>query len=213
MPRRVYTLRMAEPANDTLSLVRLARKGDAGAAEKLFERYLPRVRQIVAYRLGFRLSDFDAFEDLVQESLLNLFEKLDQFEERSEATFRNWVARCVGNTVLNHIRDEKAVKRGGGRVRPLSSFDSEDLSKIVFAGKDPSPSSVLRGKELRDRTEAVLLELKEHYREAIILRSFCEMSFEEVAGALGLRTEAAARKMVSRAMAELRQKLERKLEE
>lgn len=198
---------MVEPVDSTLSLVRLAKEGDAGAMEKLFVRYLPRVRQIVAFRLGFRPQDFAAFEDLVQESLLKLFEKLEQYEERSEATFRNWVSRCVAHTVSNQLRDGRAAKRGGGQVRPLSSFAGEDLSTVVFAAKDPSPSSLYRGKELRDRIEVALLELKEHYREAILLRSFCEMSFEEVAKTLGLRTEAAARKMFSRAMAELRQKL------
>jgi DNA-directed RNA polymerase specialized sigma24 family protein len=51
--------------------------------------------------------------------------------------------------------------------------------------------------------------MKEEHREAILLRRFCEMSYGEVAAALGLPSEVAARKVVSRAAADLRERLDR----
>ncbi len=42
----------------TTCLVLAAQGGDRDALEGLFRRYLPRVRQIVALRLGYSLRDF-----------------------------------------------------------------------------------------------------------------------------------------------------------
>jgi hypothetical protein len=78
---------MSNPSLDietTLRLVRGAKSGDRKSLEDLFARYLPKVRRIVALRLGCTLRDFAAYEDMVQEGLLRAFEKLEQFQELSE---------------------------------------------------------------------------------------------------------------------------------
>jgi len=107
---------VSQGSEETVRLVRAAQSGDQRSIEALFERYLPRVRQIVALRLGYRTRDFAVHDDLVQEALVRAFRGLDRYEERSEGTFRNWVATCVANTVRNWFRDEKAARRGGGRA-------------------------------------------------------------------------------------------------
>ncbi len=172
--------------------------------EELFARYLPRVRQIVALRLGYRPSDFANHEDIVQEALLTAFKNLDHYEERSEATFRNWVSQCVANTTRDYFRRATAEKRGGGRVRSFGSFESENLSAIVFEGKEPTPSAIVGRKELVAKIEATLLEMKEHWREVILMRLFCEMSYREIGDELGIREETTVRKLFSRAIADLR---------
>jgi len=172
--------------------------------ESLFRRYLPRVRQIVALRLGFRPSAFSAHEDLVQESMLKTFQNLDRYEERSDATFRHWISTCVTNTIRDQFRRGGAEKRGDGKVRFFGSYESEDATAIVFQGNDPTPSAVLRGRELLGRLESGLLEMKEHWREVILLRLFCEMSYREVGDELGIAEEATVRKLFSRAMADLK---------
>ena len=83
----------------TTCLVLAAQGGDRDALEGLFRRYLPRVRQIVALRLGYSLRDFADSEDLVQEALLNVFRNLDRFGARSEGRFRYWLTRCVANSM------------------------------------------------------------------------------------------------------------------
>ncbi len=190
--------------DSTLSLVQSAQGGDRQALEQLFSRYLPRVRQIVAFRLGYRLEDFATYEDLVQEGLAQAFRNLERFEQRSEGSFRNWIASCVANTVSSHFRKAHAAKRGGGKVRPFSSYESEDVSVIVFEGKDPSPSTLYSRKEMLAKVEDAMLRMKEHQREAIVLRLFCEMSYDEVAETMGFSEEATARKVVSRALESLR---------
>ena len=190
----------------TISLVRDAQSGDRRALDDLFARYLPRVRQIVALRLGFRPSAFGSHEDIVQETLLKTFQNLDRYEERSEATFRNWISQCVANAVRDHFRRATAEKRGGGNVRPFGSFEGDDLSAIIFEGDEPTPSAIYGRKEAAERVEEQMLKLKEHWREVLILRLLCEMSYPEIAEEMGIREEATVRKLYSRALVELKRR-------
>jgi RNA polymerase sigma-70 factor (ECF subfamily) len=191
----------------TLRLVRGAQAGDRAALENLFERYLPRVRRIVSLRLGCPLKDFDGYEDLVQDSLLRAFEKLDQFAELSEGGFYHWVSTCVQTAVNLHFRKEGARKRGGGKVRAFSQLGDEGLTASIFSADTPGPRTRASAQELEEKVEAALLELKSHHREIIILRHVCGMSSEEVAKAMGFANPATARKALERALAELRKRL------
>ena len=65
----------AESYEATLELVGAAQKGDRSALEALFERYLPRVRQIVALRMGRRLNQVVEFDDIAQDVLLKVFQQ------------------------------------------------------------------------------------------------------------------------------------------
>jgi RNA polymerase sigma-70 factor (ECF subfamily) len=187
---------------ETDYLVQRAQKGDTRAVEELFRRYLPRVRQIVALRLGYRRTDSDALDDLVQESLLRVFENLDKYQAASEGRFRHWIATCVANSVRNCFRDARAEKRGGGRVRTFAEVYPADLASSIFPGKEPTPSAILAGKDALEKIEAALMALDERDRELIILRRLCEMSYAEIAEVVGLK-EVAARQAFHRAISRL----------
>ncbi|MBN1443826.1 MAG: hypothetical protein JXA90_14040, partial [Planctomycetes bacterium] len=98
---------------DTTVLVLAAQQGDRKALEVLFERYLPRVRRIVALRTGRRLEILYEQEDLVQQALMRAFADLHSYEKRSQAQFRNWIARCVEHELADLARKGAAAKRGG----------------------------------------------------------------------------------------------------
>jgi RNA polymerase sigma-70 factor (ECF subfamily) len=192
----------------TSFLVDAAKGGDRRALENLFARYLPRVRQIVALRLGRRQHQFLEDDDVVQEILFTVFQDLERFEHKSEGSFRNWIAKCVECKIVDLARNAEAKKRGGGKVRRFGDFGTERLSDSIFPGKGPTPSQVAQAKETEEKLEAALLSLPAHYREVIILRQLCEMSYPEVAKALGFREEVSARKACSRALAKLKELME-----
>lgn len=191
-----------EDLENTTNLVRGAQQGDRVSLEALFVRYLPRVRQAVALRLGYPLRDFYVYEDIVQESLLNVFQKLDRFDAESEGRFRNWLATCVANTVRQHFRRRGARKRGG--ALPFYPCGSQGLLESIFAGDESSPERRLECHELEESIERVLLTMPRAEREAIICARLCGMSAREVMEALELPSEAAARKLLSRALKRLR---------
>ena len=177
--------------------------------EQLFERYLPRVRKIVGIRMGLRLRQLADVEDLVQESLLKVFEGLERFEHRSEGSFRNWLSHCVETEIGGFARKVSAQKRGAGKVRRFGDYGSGFLlSTSVLASSEPSPTELARARELEDRVEEALLAMPLPQREVILLRKLCELSYSSIADAMGLKTEAAARQACSRALQQLRKRLE-----
>jgi DNA-directed RNA polymerase specialized sigma24 family protein len=85
---------------------------------------------------------------------------------------------------------------------------ADSFSGIVVAATGVvSPSAILQGLELEDAIARVLNGLKEDYREAIILRQICGMSFADVAKELHRNSEATARKIFSRAVKKLEEGL------
>jgi RNA polymerase sigma-70 factor (ECF subfamily) len=192
---------------ETIKLVRSAQGGDRPALEALFARYLPRVEQIVTLRMGRKLRQIVDPDDIVQQALLKAFQGLDRFEERSEGSFRNWLASCVETEILMRLRSDRAIKRGGGKVQRFGDAASHIMLSSILAGDGPSPSEVVRGKELSERIHDVLMDMPEHHREVIILRHLCEMSYVEIAQSMKLGSEQTARKAVSRALKILKENL------
>ena len=121
----------------TIHLVGAAQDGDRSAMERLFTRYLPRVRQIVALRMGRRLGRFMETDDIAQEALLKAFNGLDRFEHKSEGSFRNWLARCVECEIKDQVRKVDAKKRGAGKVYRFGDCSSDILVSSIFAGSGP----------------------------------------------------------------------------
>jgi len=164
-----------EPYERTVSLLRAARAGDSDARERLFTRYLPRVRQIVALHL----------------------------EPRNEAHLRNWLARCVENQVIDHVRGLNRQKRGGGEVRRFSDLDTGILCSSLLDAGVATPSEHAVASELAERFEEALLSMTPHHRELVILRAVCGMSFQEAADELGVASAGAVRVAYFRALRRL----------
>jgi len=189
--------------NKTQAQVAAAQGGDREALNDLFARYLPRVRRIVASRMGQRLHELFDHEDLIQDALGSAIGGLQRFEHRSEGSFCNWLAQCVENTMRNHARHDAALKRGGGRVKRFADF-SDSLAESIFAdGKGLPPSGRARAREDEERIEAALLRLNQRYREVINLRVYCEMSYQEIAETMNLTTENTANVLFLRARHQL----------
>lgn len=184
----------------TLELVAACHQGDHQAASELFERLLPRVRKIVALRMGWRETDLWEQEDLVQETLLDAYKALQDFEPRSEGALYHWLATLIRNNLVDHARHRQAQRRDGRRVLPPTS---SVLSESIY-GKDlDTPSLHAQARETENRIEEGLLGLEERQRHVIELRKLCGLSFEEIAEEMGLGAASSARALFSRALGEL----------
>ena len=196
----------AGTASRTHALLAQAKAGDRSATEELFERLLPRVRRIVALRMGCRESELWDREDLVQETLLDAFRNLEGFEDRSDGALCHWLATLVQNNLRGHQRWRKAVKRDARRVlRPKGR--ASVLTDSVLGHDSTTPSRIAQGAELEQQVETALLALDERHRRVIELRKLCELSFEEIAKELEFSSASSARSLFSRAMSELAERL------
>jgi RNA polymerase sigma-70 factor (ECF subfamily) len=188
---------------ETTLLVSAACQGDRRALEALFERYLPRVRRIVAVRLGRTAAQLVEVEDVVQDTLLEAFQDLARPDHRTESSFCNWLARCVENNIKDTLRRGHARKRGSGGVARQADLSSSGWSSVL-PHDGPTPTQIARAHELDAQLEQAMLALNPRYREAIILRVACGMSAAEAAVELGLRTAADAQKLFERARDQLK---------
>lgn len=180
----------------TFVLLDLARGGDGRALDRLFARYVTPLRRFAHGRLPATARDLMDTNDLVQETLMQTFKRIDGFKPQREGALLAYLRQGV----VNKVRDE--IRRRGRRPLP------ETLGESAVDGA-VSPLDAAIGQEAVDRYEAALARLHDEEREAIIARVELGMSFEEVAAALEKPTADAARKAVSRALLRLADEMRR----
>ncbi len=188
----------------SIRLVLAIQDGDANAMDELLERHLPRVRQVVSLRMGYRLSQLLDHEDVVQGVMLRVIGGIDRFEHRGEGSFRNWLARCVEHELIDALRGAQREKRGGGQVRRFGDCRSTLLPSALLADDGATPSQYAHAEELADSIETELLAMPAHHREIVVLRCICGMSFAEICEAMGFSREGSARVAFQRAVQRLK---------
>jgi RNA polymerase sigma-70 factor (ECF subfamily) len=171
-----------------------ARGGDTEAFRVLVERH-----SRLVFRVAYRLTgnEHDA-EDVVQETFLRAYNRLELFEERSH--FGSWIYRIAANCAYDLLRQ---------RVRHDKRFETTDDTEAgqdAFPSEDPAQDRVLFGAEVRNRVEGVLGKMSAAERSAFVLRHFEGFSIEEIGRALDLDTSA-TKHSIFRAVRKLRRAL------
>lgn len=184
----------AEPLESTSELIRRVRDGDSESLERLIERHVAPLRRFVSGRLPRWARDLADTDDLVQDTLLRTFSRMDAFEVRGVGALHAYLRQAV----MNRLRDELRRK---GRVPPLV-----DIESLELAGQG-SPLEETLGREAAARYVAALARLDPEERELIIGRVEMEYSFADLADMLGKPTADAARKAARRALLRLAEEM------
>jgi RNA polymerase sigma-70 factor (ECF subfamily) len=151
---------------------------DAAEFERLF-----RSTADVAYGIAYRFTRTRAdAEDLVQEAALLAFRAFASFEPGTN--FKAWLLRIVTNCYLSKRRRQK--------YRPTLDFDdTPDLYLYARSGEagfptgGPDPAAELFEKLGTERVTEAIHRLPEEYRVVAILYFMQDLSYEEIAQALG----------------------------
>ncbi len=164
-----------------MTLLTRARAGDGEALEILLGRYRPRLERRARGRLPSWARNLADTHDLVQETLIQAFKKVEGFEIRSDGAFQAWLRQIL----LNRIRpgDPPASRRrSGGRTgfRRLKMI-TPHRSRPPLASK---PLNV---------TSRRWLGSGRSYREVIIARVELGQSNDEIAAAFSKPSANAAR--------------------
>ena len=142
------------------------------ATDRVFER-LVRDHQDGIYALGFALTGnrHDA-EDIAQDTFIRAYRALATYppERVRELKQRAWLHRIAVNVVRNRVR--------GARPRLVGLNGSEPDQR---SGPE---ADVLQRAEV-DEVAARVACLPRRYREAVVLRHVRDLSYAEVAAALG----------------------------
>jgi RNA polymerase sigma-70 factor, ECF subfamily len=180
----------------TLHLIERARTGDQEALDSLFARHSGPLRRWATGRLPQWARDLADTDDLVQDTLLRTFKRIEEFEPRGVGALQAYLRQSV----LNAIREE--LRRKGRRPDAIGLDGLEVDSSL-------SPLEQAIGTETVDRYERALSRLKDTEREAIIGRLEMGYTYEELAEALGKPTAEAARKAAQRALVRLVEEMDR----
>ena len=143
-----------------IELVSEVKKGSRSAFTELVRRH-----QRGLLRIVLRLTrELPLAEDIVQETFIKAYEKMDMFEGRS--SFKSWLYQIGLNTAKNRFRS-----------RPPEEFTTDVLQGGVEAS---SERDLVKGDMSRLLRSQVDL-LPERQRVAITLRVFEDLSFKEIA--------------------------------
>lgn len=183
-----------ESWDSTLTLLTRARAGDDHAINDLFARYLPSLQRWATGRLPRWARDMAETQDLVQETLVKTFKKIDGFEHRGEGALQAYLRQAV----MNRIRDE--LRRAGRRPAP------EPLDPDA-ADQGLSPLEAAIGVEAVERYEAALQRLADSDRELIIARVELGLTYAELADATRKPSPDAARMALGRALVRLAEEM------
>jgi RNA polymerase sigma-70 factor, ECF subfamily len=192
------------PRRDTHVLIQAAQTGDRSSIEELFSRYRDPVLELVGLMLGrARGMWLEDEEDIVQDTLLEAFRSLPEFESRSEGAFMLWLAKLAENNLRDAVRRRTTLKRGEDNVRREADMTSSVLQSALYIGREPSPSEMARAAELASILEQAVIALPERERRVYVMRKLCGLSNEEVAAELGLGGPSSASSLYSRTLAKL----------
>ncbi|HVG29459.1 MAG TPA: sigma-70 family RNA polymerase sigma factor [Pyrinomonadaceae bacterium] len=149
-------------------LVESCQRGDREAFRLLFEEYKDKVYSVAFY---FFAGDEAVASDVTQQVFLKLFTRIAQFRHQSE--FSTWLYRLTTNACIDEQRRRK-------RFEPV-----EDTAAAALPRARGSAEDRLARREVRDELQGAIAALKPKLRIAILLKYFEELSYAEIADALG----------------------------
>jgi RNA polymerase sigma-70 factor (ECF subfamily) len=158
------------------------RAGDAAAFELIMRRHNQRL-----FRLARSvLRNAAEAEDVVQETYVRAFAKLDDF--KGPGGFPAWLARIAYNEALGRVR-------GAERVVSLHDYVSDgdgdgDVRHIeTMTSPHPDPERLTGYGELRRLLEDAIDALPDDFRAVFVLRAVEGMSLAETAATLSIPPE------------------------
>ena len=154
-------------------------------------------------RLLFRLArgvvrDDDEARDVVQETYLRAYRKLDQF--RGPDGFKSWLAQIALNEARARVR------------KPLLLVDDEDAIVDLHALRSDEPEFDAMSCESQRIIESAIDDLPDDFRVVFVLRGVEQLSVAESAELLGIK-EATVKTRYHRARTLLRHALNQRLDE
>ena len=135
----------------------------------------------VVYNLCLRMvnNEQDAY-DLSQDAFLKAYTNLSLF--RGDSKFSSWLYKLTTNVCLDFLR-----KRSRQKTVPLTyETDDGEQEYLPIPDETFSPETEAERRELRSSVRRGLSQLPEGQRQILILREIGQLSYEEIAGQLGL---------------------------
>lgn len=161
------------------NLVAALKRKDPMAFEQLLAKH-----GAMLYRVALRMMGKpEEAEEVLQETLLAVYEKIDTFDEQGALT--TWLYRIVTNNALMRLR-----ARGRARETPLEpeglAFSADGHMVHEVAEWNLSPEDALLRQEARTVLQQAVDHLPEAYRAVYVLAEIEGLPHQEIATLLDL---------------------------
>ena len=177
--------------SNTEELIELCKTKNQSAQLEVYNRYYKAMYN-TAYRI---VKDRFEAEDIMQDSFLQAFTKLDTLKDIS--IFGAWLKRIVINNSIHHYR--KQIKRNETPIDDIL-YKIEDSTDGIDSNYE---FTSIKANQILDTMKT----LKENYRIALTLNLLEGYDNEEISEIMNISNQN-SRTMISRAKASLRQKLQ-----
>ncbi|MFZ2632661.1 MAG: sigma-70 family RNA polymerase sigma factor [Desulfosalsimonadaceae bacterium] len=148
--------------------------GDQSAFRELFETHQ---KPIINFCFRFCRNRALA-EDLAQEVFLRVYRGAGGY--RPDARFTTWLYRIAVNVCLNETRKSQYHVQVESIDRP-GIKDSDDMPRQVTDEGRTSPGEMVASKQRDEMLGRALARLPEQQRIALVLRTYHEFSYDEIA--------------------------------
>jgi RNA polymerase sigma factor (sigma-70 family) len=171
-------------------LIARARAGDTAAWGDLYREYAPAIFRFCRRAMPTR----EDAEDATMEIFMKLQDKLSQYDQGR--SFTAWLYRVAANHCWDMLRRRK-VRQGK---------ETEDVDEMPLEAPEPNQLEKLIEERTSEEVRKALDKLGVRARMALVMRYYSDMSYDEIADALGVR-RAFVGVVLLRARHELRQAL------
>ena len=166
---------------EEIAWIQRALAGNQEAFTCLVEAY-----QTAVYNLAYRmLGNAVEAEDAAQETFLKAYTRLHTYD--SERKFSSWLLAIASHHCIDRLRQ-----------RRLGWLSLDELPPWRWLASGRRPEEVVIRSEERDEVRQLLDQLPPHYRAAVILRYWHDLSYQEIAEATET-TESAVKSTLYRA--------------
>ena len=158
-------------AAEVAEVIARARTGNSEAWGELYRRYAAAIFRFCRRALPTR----EDAEDATTEIFLKVHDKLGQYDP--QRPFTAWLYKVAANHCWDLLR----------RRRIRQDLETGEVENLPLEHPDPSQLEQLVAAHTGQQVRAALDALPTRARMALVLRYYSEMSYDEIAEALGVR--------------------------
>ena len=177
--------------SDDVALIQHILNGDQNAFASLVRKYQQQIHTLAWRKTG----DFQIAEDIVQETFLQVYQKLNTLEDPTQ--FTRWLHQIAHRRCIAWLRKNRI------QTEPLEETDISEIEAEAYSQYLAKEHAKTTAEAQRELVEKLLAKLKERDREVITLHYFEEMSSPEIGEFLGV-SENTIRSRLRRARQQLK---------
>lgn len=182
---------------------------DTGAFRKELARFRDYLILLAEMKLSPALRAKISSSDVVQETLLQAHQHLDQFQGKTEAELAAWLRQILVRHLIDTLRKYRSQARDVARERPLEAEAEASSQRLErwLATEEASPSRLAMHEEEIFHLATALALVPEEQRNVVELKHLQGWSVAEICQHLG-KSEAAVAGLLRRGLQRLRELLQ-----